>query len=277
MSLPAAIRAALTLALVAAYSPAGVAQPDPTTTDEIRVLEQQIHGLRELLRLGVTAEQRLKLSKVVSAYQRDRAALSAPVDAEALAQALAVVRDALLAGEEPTDEMWQAVQAARGEGEGRDQALQTLRQQALSDLAQVLTDEQRLGLALPPIGEMATNILRAFHQTRQLPADQRATMRGQIIGQVSAQMGQLAGAANVEAIRTTLQNWAGRVDGLQPGPGDDQGAQLVAEFVTELTPLLTPDPERLQERINGRLSQMLEEPAAAQLLEDSARAMGVQP
>ncbi len=268
------VAAALAWALLVAL--AAVGQPAATNDEEAQTLWKQIHGLQELKRLGVTAEQRLALSQIVAAYQRDRDALTTPADPEALRQALLVVRDTLLSNEEPTPEMWEAVQTARGGEPDQEQAAQERRKQAVADLAAVLTDEQRVGLALPPIEEMAQNILRALGQTRQLPEAQRAEARGQMIEQVAMGLSMMTGAADAETVRGLLHTWEGRIDALPPGPQGNVGEQLLAEFVGQLKPLVTPDEQQVRERTNARLGQMLDEPFSVQLLEDSARAMGAQ-
>jgi hypothetical protein len=249
------------------------AQDEASLTATIQTLRQEISVLRQVNRMGLSGDQRLQAAQIIGAYAGERETLTGPADPEALIDALVVVKDALLGGAEPTPEMWQAVQAAQTQNvEDPEQALAPLRTRAVADLVQLLTEEQKTALAMPPVEELSQAILGQVLGVLRLPEEQRGDALEEALGTVSRQVAPFTAEANVPQIQSAVADFAGRLGNLTPQQLQQQRGQLLQELANQLGPLLTAG-QSPQQRLEKRVAAWLDNPTLLIALEESGHAM----
>ena len=121
---------------------------------------RDIHFLELFRNLDLTGEQRKQAAEAIKAFEDRRDAILKLAHPDELVAALGVVREALLRGEQPTDEMREAVEVARPPDDGSiDQEFMRARTEVIDKLEATLTEEQRNELIMLPLVEVARDMV----------------------------------------------------------------------------------------------------------------------
>ncbi|MBM3498434.1 MAG: hypothetical protein FJX74_07150 [Armatimonadetes bacterium] len=239
-------------------------------------LRRDIRFLQMLARLGMTAEQRGQAATAIEAARQKREAARQLAEPPELLTALATVQQALLRGEEPTDAMREAVEAAQPPDDGvLDRAYEEARTEAVGALRGLLTGEQREQLAILPLIGLAEEIIGMCMASRQAPAEEGQEMRLHAFGEVRDQLAFTAGPDADRAL-SDFQGLINRIAALAPEQAEEQREQLVAQLVTLMKTTFERNPGFVEERLGDQLWGWVTEPRVGELFRRSGEAMGAQ-
>lgn len=237
-------------------------------------LRQDIRFLQMLLTLEMTAHQRLKAAEAIEAFHQKREAITRLAEPPELLTALSAVRDSLLRGFPPTDAQRQAVEAAQPQDrEALDQSFREAREEVLTALEGILSDEQKEQLRTLPLAGLANEILEMCLHSRELSPEEAAELRRHAFPEVREQLSFAAGAER----QRVLDEFQNRIDGLAalaPEQLEQQRPELVSEIVSFLKTTLDRNGELSGERLRDQLWEWVTAPRRTRLLRDSAEAMG---
>ena len=265
----AAIAAVGTAAWLALPAQAQEADEPP----QAEVLTRDIQFLSLLRSLEVTAQQRRSAADAVTTFRERRRAIMQLAQPEALIAALTTIRETLLRGEQPTDEMHEAVEVAHPEDDGSvDGAFRDAAQEYFTTLEGILDEGQKKELAILPLVDVANEMIYMAIDTRDIPPAEREEVRTNAFGELREQLAEAAGAD----AKVVLADFQARLDHLldmTPEQIEQQHAQLVEQMVTMLSNGFSRNAEIMRERLRDQLIGWAEGPQVAQLLIESAEAM----
>ena len=268
----AAIAAVGTAAWLALPAQAQEADEPP----QAEVLTHDIQFLSLLRSLEVTAQQRRDAAEAVATFREKRRAIMQLAQPEALIAALTTIRETLLRGEQPTDEMREAVEVAHPEDDGSvDQAFHEAGQEYFTTLEGILDEGQKKELAILPLVDVANEMIYVAIDTRDIPPAEREEVRKNAFRELREQLAEAAGAD----AKVVLADFQARLDHLldmTPENIEQQHAQLVEQMVTTLSNGFSRNPEIMRERVRDQLFGWAEGPQVALLLIESAEAMEAQ-
>ena len=236
-------------------------------------LWRDIHFLDLMRELEMTAQQRKDTADAIGVFQAQREAITALAQPAELATALEGVREALLRGDAPTQELREAVEQARPPDDGSvDQAFNQARETYLAAVKAVLTVDQTKHLTVRPMVELANELLMMAIESRQVAAAEREEWRKNAFPELREQLAMAAGDEG----GIVLADFQARVDhlfALTPEQIQTERNQLVTQIVTTLNSALARDPEIISDRLNQQLLDWAVEPGGGDLLKESSVSM----
>ncbi|MBM3473237.1 MAG: hypothetical protein FJX75_08225 [Armatimonadetes bacterium] len=240
------------------------------------VLQRDIHFLQMLMQLKLTGEQRASAAKAIEAFHQKREATLKLAEPPELLTALSAIREALLKGQAPTPAMREAVEAARPRDEGSlDKAFTEARQEVLTALESVLTDDQKEQLGILPLIGVAEEVIGMCLHSRELDTAEAREMRLNAFPEIRDQLAFAAGDGS-QRVLGDFQSLINRISALTPEQVEPQREQLIAQIVTLLKTTFDKNPEMSAERLRDQLWGWVTEPRVHALLRGSAAAMGAQ-
>jgi hypothetical protein len=279
--LSAAVCAILLLAAVAAVvsprtvSPATGQEGEPDVP-RVELLRQDIQFLELLRSLGLTATQRLEAAKAIEAFHEKRKAIEALAETEELLTALTTVRQTLLEGKAPTDEMREAAEVARPPDDGSvDQAFREARLQAVETLTGLLTDDQKQQLQMMPLVEFANHVVGMSMEAGEMGDEAFKDWRDNVSAEFLERMG-VTDAQAADAVNETVEGAIDRLRRMTPDQIMADREKLVSGFVSALNDALPQNPQAAWDRLADRLWEWVVNPRIAPLLRESAAAMGAE-
>ena len=263
-------------AAVCAPRPALHAQGIEDEELSAEVLQRDIRFLQMLIGLKLTPEQRAGAAKAIEGFDQKREAIEKLAQPPELLTALSAVREALLKGETPTAAMREAVEAARPRDEGSlDKTFGEARQEVLTALEAILTDEQEDQLRLLPLVGVAEDVIGMCMHSQELEGAEAQEMRLNAFPEVRDQLAFAAGD-DAQRVLSDFQGLINRISALTPEQAEPQREQLIAQVVTLLKTTFDKNPEVSAERLRDQLWGWVTEPRVRALLRESAAAMGTQ-
>jgi hypothetical protein len=240
------------------------------------VLQRDIHFLQMLMQLKLTGEQRASAAKAIEAFGQKRDATMKLAEPPELLAALSAIREALLKGEAPTPAMRESVEAARlRDGDSLDRAFAEARQEVLTALETILTDDQKEQLRILPLIGVAEDVIGMCLHSRDLEGAEAQQMRLSAFPEIRDQLAFAAGDDS-ERVLADFQSLVNRIAALTPEQVEPQRQQLIAQVVTLLKTTFDKNPDMSVERLRDQLWGWVTEPRVHSLLRDSAAAMGVE-
>jgi Spy/CpxP family protein refolding chaperone len=257
----------LCLIVAGLFAVPGTTQEAPTADS----LRQEIHFLQVCLSLELTAAQRAQAADALEAFHDKRGAIEKLAGPPEFVRALQAVRDALIAGKEPSPEMRAAVEQAQPQGgESLERAFMEARNEVLAALQAVLTPEQQTQLKLMPLVGLANELLQMCLESQRVGGEEGTAMRLQAFPEIREQLG----AAGGEAALDDFQGLVNRIAALTPEQVDAQRPDLVGQVVGLIQGTLEAEPARAEGRLRDLLWGWMENPRIGGLLRESAEAMG---
>jgi hypothetical protein len=262
--------------LAMAWGSVAGAQPPGAGMPRSAVVMHDIQILETLRGMSFTADQRKQAAALIEQFVQERQAAQKVRDSEALVQALAAVRAALIKGQSPTPQMRQAVEAARPPEDGSvGRAIDEASGKALGGLAKLLTDDQKAQLQLMPLVGFANHVLGWSMDTHGVAGQEWDQMRLQAFGEMRERLRHYAGQG-AEAVLANLQRTIDRLHETAPDQIGQQHDQLVTELVTTLKDALFSSPEAAEQQLRDQLWDWLDDARVLVTLKESAAAMGGQ-
>lgn len=253
-----------------------VGQEGEPDVPRVELLMQDIQFLELLRNLGLTATQRLEAAKAIEAFHQKRKAIQALGETEELLKALATVRQTLLEGKAPTDEMREAVEVARPPDDGAaDQAFREARLQAVETLTGLLSDEQKQQLQMMPLVEFANHVVGMSMEAGEMGDEAFNDWRANVSTEFMERMG-VTDAEGADSVNETVQGAIDRLRRMTPDQIMADRQRLVSGFVSALNDALPQNPQAAWDRLADRLWEWVVDPRIAPLLRESAAAMGVE-
>jgi len=239
-------------------------------------LRREIQFLGVMHQLGVTAEQRMKAAQAIEAFEQQAEALRKRSEPPELLSALKQVRDALVRGQEPTDQMRAALEAAQPPDDGSlDKAFDEARGQVLKELTGILTEDQQTQLQLIALFGAAQDVIGMCLRSREVSAEEGQDMRLHGLAELRADLKQAAGP-EADRVLADFQSLINRVSAMTPEQVAQQREQLAGQIVTFLKDTLDKNPQMAADRLQDQLWEFVTDPQTARLLRESAKAMGAQ-
>jgi hypothetical protein len=258
------------------WTPRAVGQEGEADVPQAELLMRDIHFLELLRNLDFTAAQRQEAAKAIKDFQDKRKAIEALGETEGLLQALAAVRSVLLESKPPTDEMREAVEAARAPDDGTvDRAFADARREVVEQLVGLLTEEQKEQLQMMPLVEFANQIINMSFQARGMDDEEFRDWRRMVTAEAMERF-RVAEGEGVEAMNTTVQDAISRFRAMDPDQLMAQRDQLVPGLVSALKDALPQNPQAAWDRLADQLWEWVVTPGVAALLEESAAAMAAE-
>lgn len=271
------------LILAAAASLLGLRTVLPATGQEnrpdvprVELLMQDIHFLELLRNLGFTARQRLEAAKAIETFHEKRKAIEKLSETDELLKALTAVREALLQGKAPTDEMREAVEVARPPDDGSvDQAFRDARLEVMEKLIGLLTDEQKQQLEMMPLFEFANHVIGMSMEAQEIGDEEFGDWRKMVTVELFERLG-VTGDEEADAVNEVVQGAITRFSRMTPEQIMAQREQLVPEFVSALNGALPENRQTAWDRAADALWEWVANPRVGPLMRESAAAMGAE-
>ncbi len=271
------------LILAAAASLLGLRTVLPATGQEnrpdvprVELLMQDIHFLELLRNLGFTARQRLEAAKAIETFHEKRKAIEKLGETDELLKALTAVREALLQGKAPTDEMREAVEVARPPDDGSvDQAFRDARLEVMEKLIGLLTDEQKQQLEMMPLFEFANHVIGMSMEAQEIGDEEFGDWRKMVTVELFERLG-VTGDEEADAVNEVVQGAITRFSRMTPEQIMAQREQLVPEFVSALNGALPENRQTAWDRAADALWEWVANPRVGPLMRESAAAMGAE-
>lgn len=249
------------------------AEPD---VPQAELLMQDIHLLELLRNLELTAAQRLAAAKAIEAFHEKRRAIHKLGETDELLKALATVRQTLLEGKAPTNEMREAVEVARPPDDGTvDRAFEEARLEVMEKLVALLTDEQKQQLQMMPLFEFANHVIGMSMEAQEIGEAEFGEWRKMVTAELFERLG-ITEDEEADAVNDVVQAAIDRYRRMTPDEIMAQREQLVPEFVSALNGALPGNRQTTWDRVADALWEWVANPRVAPLLRESAEAMAAE-
>ena len=253
--------------------PQAVGQEPEPDIPRAELLMQDIHFLELLRNLSLSATQRLEAAKAIEGFHEKRRAIQKLGHTDELLKALTAVREVLLRGEAPTNEMREAVEVARPPDDGSvDRAFDEARLQVVEQLMGLLTDEQKAHIEMMPLVEFANHLVGMSLEAREIGDDEFREWRQRIAAEVLERFG-VTGDEEADLVIEAVELAIDRLSRLSPDEIVAQRDQLVPELVSGLKAALPQNEQAAWDRLADRLWDWVVNPRVAPVLRESAEAM----
>ncbi len=256
--------------------PTAVGQEGEPDVPRVELMMQDIQFLELLRNLGFSATQRLEAAKAIEAFDQKRKAIQKLGETDELLTALAAVRQTLLEGKAPTNEMREAVEVARPRDDGSvDQAFRDARLEVVEKLAGLLTDDQKQQLQMLPLVEFANHVAGMCMEAGEMGEEEFGEWRNVVGLELLERLG-VRDAEAADAVNEAVQGAVGRLDRMSPDQIMAEREKFVPEFVSALNDALPQNPQAAWDRVADPLWEWVMNPRAAVVLWESAEAMGAE-
>jgi hypothetical protein len=227
-----------------------------------------------LRNLNVTAEQRRQAAAAISDFHEKRTAIEKLGQTDEFLKALATVRQTLLEGKAPTDEMREAVEVAQPPDDGTvDRAFMDARREVVEKLVGLLTEPQTEQLRMMPLVEFANHIVGMSLEAREMGDEEFGDWRRMVAMEAAERFG-VAGNEEADAMDEVIQDAIGRLRAMEPDAIAAERDQLVSKLVSALNDALPESPQAAWDRLADQLWEWVMNPRVATVLQESAAAMG---
>jgi hypothetical protein len=258
------------------WLPPALGQEDGEDVPRVEVLMQDIQFLELLRNLELAATQRLEAAKAIEAFHEKRRAIQKMGETDGLLQALTAVREVLVQGQAPTDQMREAVEVARPPDDGSvDRAFREARLQAVEQLTGLLTDEQKTQLQMMPLVEFANHVVGMSLEAREMGDEEFNEWRQTVTAEVLERL-RVTGDEEADLVIETVQGTIHRLRLMTPDQIMAQREKLVPEIVSGLNDVLPQNPQAAWDRLADQLWEWAMNPRAAVVLRESAETMGAE-
>jgi len=258
------------------WAPQAVGQEPEPDIPRTELLMQDIHFLELLRGLDLTATQRLGAAQAIEGFHEKRKAIEQLGQTEELLKALAAVREVLLKGEAPTDQMREAVEVARPPDDGTvDRAFREARLQVVEQLMGLLNDEQKAQIEMMPLVEFANHLVGMSLEAREIGDEEFREWRRMIAAEVLERFG-VTGDEEADLVVEAVELAIDRLSRLSPDEIAAQRDQLVPEIVSSLKAALPQNDQAAWDRLADRLWEWVVNPRVGPVLRESAEAMGAE-